>query len=147
MLRQDSCGGSYCSKNLILKFETKKELRISPPIICPDLKTQDQDKLEHKKSMKHFHLKPLGSVALHDQSTHWFSDFQTITMAGKYRNQGDKTLCLSGPESLLAILKACNMWTHRGTLWAKLHSKKRSLTQAFYWPTIYKIHVELCQPL
>ncbi|GKE88966.1 reverse transcriptase domain-containing protein, partial [Tanacetum coccineum] len=26
MLRQDSCGGSYCSKNLTLMFETKKEL-------------------------------------------------------------------------------------------------------------------------
>ncbi|GKB48746.1 hypothetical protein Tco_0899499, partial [Tanacetum coccineum] len=54
MLRQDSCGGSYCSKNLILKFETKKELRISPPIICPDLKILIKTNSRTKKSMKHF---------------------------------------------------------------------------------------------
>ncbi|GJV19511.1 reverse transcriptase domain-containing protein [Tanacetum coccineum] len=43
-----------CSKNLTLKFETKKELRISPPIICPDLKIRIKTNSRTKKSMKHF---------------------------------------------------------------------------------------------
>ncbi|GKG17206.1 hypothetical protein Tco_0362163 [Tanacetum coccineum] len=63
MLRQDSCGGSYCSKNLILK-------------------------LENKEINEAFPLETLGSVALQDQSTPWFADFANYH-AGKFVIKGE----------------------------------------------------------
>ncbi|GJU47042.1 reverse transcriptase domain-containing protein [Tanacetum coccineum] len=89
MLRQDSCGGSYCSKNLTLKFETKKELRISPPIICPGLEiTRIQVNSRTKKSMKNSSRKNLGSIALQDQCTPSFADFADYH-AGKFVSRED----------------------------------------------------------
>ncbi|GJY19914.1 hypothetical protein Tco_0392480 [Tanacetum coccineum] len=56
----------YIAKNLTLKFETKKELRISPPIICSDLKIHIKTDSEQRKRMKHF-PRTSGSIALQDQ--------------------------------------------------------------------------------
>ncbi|GKF81192.1 hypothetical protein Tco_0239794 [Tanacetum coccineum] len=101
MLRQDSCGRSYCSKNLILKFETKKELRISPPIICPH-----QDKLENKEINEAFPLETLGSIALQDQSTPMVI-----------------RRCVSGQEAL-DILKACHSGPTGGHYGANYTARK-----------------------
>ncbi|GJV38536.1 hypothetical protein Tco_1411013 [Tanacetum coccineum] len=88
MLRQDSCGGSYCSKNLILKFETKKEAdKLAAESYCPDFENPNQDKLENKEINEAFPLETLGSVALQDQSTPWFADFANYH-AGKFVIKG-----------------------------------------------------------
>ncbi|GJU39830.1 reverse transcriptase domain-containing protein [Tanacetum coccineum] len=165
MLRQDSCGGSYCSKNLILKFETKKELRISPPIICPDLKTLIKTNSRTKKSIEAFSSRKPGSVALQDQSTPWFADFANYH-AGKFVIKGmtsqqknkffkdvkhyfwddpflfkicaDQVIrrCVSGQEAY-DILKAC----HSGPMWEHYganYTARKIFDSGFYWPTIYK---------
>ncbi|GKE05435.1 hypothetical protein Tco_1397453 [Tanacetum coccineum] len=83
MLRQDSCGGSYCFKNLILKFETKKEQKILLQIIFQDWKI----KFENKEINEAFPPETLGSIALKDDSTPWFADFANYH-AGKFIVKG-----------------------------------------------------------
>ncbi|GJS90446.1 reverse transcriptase domain-containing protein [Tanacetum coccineum] len=111
MLRQDSCGGSYCSKNLTLKFETKKELRISPPIICPDLKIASDNSREQRKFNDAF---PLETLALNCSS----------------RSKS------SGQEAL-DILKACHSGPTGGHYGAN-YTARKIFDSGFYWPTIYK---------
>ncbi|GJS52224.1 reverse transcriptase domain-containing protein [Tanacetum coccineum] len=100
-------GGAYCSKNRLLKFETKRGLRISPPIICPDLKTLIKTNSRTKKSMKHFPLELLVMLRLQDQST------SPLVIRR----------CVSGQEAL-DILKACHSGPTGGHQVPKLHSKK-----------------------
>ncbi|GJR25878.1 reverse transcriptase domain-containing protein [Tanacetum coccineum] len=88
MLRQDSCGGSYCSKNLILKFETKKEQKILLQIFFQTGNLSHQDKFENKEINEAFPLETLGSIALKDDSTPWFADFANYH-AGKFIVKGD----------------------------------------------------------
>ncbi|GJS27706.1 hypothetical protein Tco_0488326 [Tanacetum coccineum] len=126
MLRQDSCGGSYCSKNLILKFETKKELRISPPIICPDLKIRIKTNSRTKKSMKTFHLETLGSsFALQDQI--FLDDPFLIKNCG---DQVIRQLSLQGQEAS-DILEACHNGPTGGHYGA-IYTARKVFDSGFY---------------
>ncbi|GJT75964.1 reverse transcriptase domain-containing protein [Tanacetum coccineum] len=166
MLRQDSCGGSYCSKNLILKFETKKELRISPPIICPDLKIRIKTNSRIKKSMKHFLSKLLVLCSSRSSTAMVLSILQTTILAGKFvikgmtsqqknkffkdvkhyfwddpflfKNCADQVIrrCVSGQEAL-DILKACHSGPTGGHYGAN-YTARKIFDSGFYWPTIYK---------
>ncbi|GJT80793.1 reverse transcriptase domain-containing protein [Tanacetum coccineum] len=86
MLRQDSCGGSYCSKNLMLKFETKKEQKSAADHLSR-LENPHQDKFENKEINEAFPLETLGSIALKDDNTPWFADFANYH-AGKFIVKG-----------------------------------------------------------
>ncbi|GJV11280.1 hypothetical protein Tco_1352821 [Tanacetum coccineum] len=83
MLRQDSCGGSYCSKNLILKFETKKEQKILLQIIFQDWKILTKISSRTKKSMKHFLSKTLEIIALKDDESPRVCKISAILPWGK----------------------------------------------------------------
>ncbi|GJT86966.1 reverse transcriptase domain-containing protein [Tanacetum coccineum] len=166
MLRQDSCGGSYCSKNLTLKFETKTGAAEN---LAADhlsrLENPHQDKLENKEINEAFPLETLGSIALQDQSTPWFADFANYH-AGKFVIKGmtsqqknkffkdvkhyfwddpflfkicaDQVIrrCVSGQEAL-DILKACHSGPTGGHYGAN-YTARKIFDSGFYWPTIYK---------
>ncbi|GKF35958.1 hypothetical protein Tco_0112716 [Tanacetum coccineum] len=87
MLRQDLCGGSYCSKNLILKFETKKGAENLAAYHLSRLENPHQDKFENKEINEAFPLETLGSIALKDDNTPWFADFANYH-AGKFIVKG-----------------------------------------------------------
>ncbi|GJV35023.1 reverse transcriptase domain-containing protein [Tanacetum coccineum] len=114
MAKQDSCGGFISPKNLILKFEEKKEAENLAAVIVPDLKNPHQDKLENKEINEAFPLETLGSVALQDQIV----------------------VCVSGQEAL-DILKACHSGPTGGHYGAN-YTARKVFDSGFYWPTIYK---------
>ncbi|GJU28814.1 reverse transcriptase domain-containing protein [Tanacetum coccineum] len=60
--------------NSLLSSKTKKEQRIWPPIIFPDLRTLIKINSRTRK-YRTFPLETLGSVALRVDSTLWFADF------------------------------------------------------------------------
>ncbi|GJQ90507.1 reverse transcriptase domain-containing protein [Tanacetum coccineum] len=66
MLRQDSCGGSYCSKNLTLKLRKTGAENLAADHLSR-LENPHQDKLENKEINEAFPLETLGSIALQDQ--------------------------------------------------------------------------------
>ncbi|GJX84664.1 reverse transcriptase domain-containing protein [Tanacetum coccineum] len=154
-------------KNLTLKFVTIKEAENLARHLS-DLKLRHQAKLrEQTKTMKHFLLETLGSIALQDQSTPWFADFANYH-AGKFvikgmtsqqKNnfsffQGCQALFRDDPflfkicadqvirrcvsgQEALDILKACHSGPTGGHYGAN-YTARKIFDSGFYWPTIYK---------
>ncbi|GJX17844.1 hypothetical protein Tco_0438527 [Tanacetum coccineum] len=171
MLRQDSCGGSYCSKNLTLMFETKKEQKILLQIIFQDWKilTISSDEQEINEA---FPLETLGSIALKDDSTPWFADFANyhagkFVIIGSWTSQqknkffkdvkhyfwedpflfkicADQVIrrCVSG-QKVLDILKACQVGSYMGDTMVPINSKKSLRFRISIGTTIYKMPLTL----
>ncbi|GJV76392.1 reverse transcriptase domain-containing protein [Tanacetum coccineum] len=99
----------------MLSSETRKEQKIWPPIIFPDLRET-------------FPLETLGSVALRVDSTPWFADFANYHALIRR--------CVHGKESL-DILEACHNGPTGGHHGANLTAKK-VFDVDFFWSTIYK---------
>ncbi|GJR13901.1 hypothetical protein Tco_0796553 [Tanacetum coccineum] len=86
MLRQDSCGGSYCSK-FDIDVRDKKGAENLAADHLSRLENPHQDKFENKEINEAFPLETLGSIALKDDSTPWFADFANYH-AGKFVIKG-----------------------------------------------------------
>ncbi|GJY09607.1 reverse transcriptase domain-containing protein [Tanacetum coccineum] len=124
MLRQDSCGLSYCSKNFDnLKFETKKELRIFAADHLVQLKIRIKDKLENKEINEAFFLsKPLSLLLFKIKVP---------------------------PEALDPFSKACHSGPLGDTMVANYTAREKSLIQGILLPPSTRrwCHIDFCQPV
>ncbi|GJQ99064.1 reverse transcriptase domain-containing protein [Tanacetum coccineum] len=89
-----------------IEIETKKELRISPPIICPDSKIRIKTNSENKEINEAFSSRNLGSIGSSRSKDvkHYFWDDPFL-----FKICADQVIrrCVSGQEAL-DILKACH---------------------------------------
>ncbi|GJR23603.1 reverse transcriptase domain-containing protein, partial [Tanacetum coccineum] len=88
MLKERLCGGSFCFKNSILKYEKEAENLAADHL--SRLENPHQNEFENKEITKTFPLETLGSVALRDDSTPWFADFANYH-AGNFIVKGMST--------------------------------------------------------
>ncbi|GJZ52836.1 reverse transcriptase domain-containing protein [Tanacetum coccineum] len=154
------------SKKFDVIHREKKEQRIWPPIIFPDLRTLTSSKLEKRKSGNisspklsgavavmlivphglHFRKLPCGNFIVKNviQAEKVFQDVKHI-FGGEGGNPflfkicADQVIrrCVHGKEAL-DILEACHNGPTGGTSWANVTAKKVLRPDSF-WPTIYKM--------
>ncbi|GKF23402.1 reverse transcriptase domain-containing protein, partial [Tanacetum coccineum] len=129
------------------------------------LENPHQNEFENKEIMETFPLETLGSVALRNDSTPWFTDFANYHagnfivkgMSSQQKNKFFKDVkhyfwddpflfkicadqvirCYVSGQEALDILKACHSGPTRGHYGAN-YTAKKIFDLGFYWPTIYK---------
>ncbi|GJV08841.1 reverse transcriptase domain-containing protein [Tanacetum coccineum] len=159
-LRLDA-DGPFCSKNLMLSSKTKKEQKIWPPIIFPDLRTLIKINSRTIKSRKHFPSKLLDRLLFvlivpyganyhagnfivkgmsSQQKKKFFKDVKHYFWDDPFLFKicADQIIrrCVHGQEAI-DILKACHEGPTGGHHSANLTARK-VFDAGFFWPTIYR---------
>ncbi|GJW37890.1 reverse transcriptase domain-containing protein [Tanacetum coccineum] len=123
----------FCFKNSMLSSEIKKEQKIWPPIIFPDLRTLIKINSRTRKSQKYFPSKLLDRLLFVLIVPHGLQILQ-ITMRGISLSMELIRRCVHGKEAL-DILKACHngpMGGHHGAnLTARIVSQFKSSSHSY----------------